>query len=413
MFHPTNHLALAVDNTERVEWEEKQQARLEYEEAEGIPSNDYSEPKKRPGEDEDFFPAYLVGELDQIPDPTWLIRDVLPEMSLVMAYGGSGSLKTFVEIDKALWGAMGQPWAASSDHGIEGFKVTRKLRTVIVAGEGASGIKRRVAAWAKRNGIETDDLPVLVIPVMPRFANEGDLNKLIRTIEHKLPNPDYVIVDTAMWAAAGLNLNIPADSQVLLSSFKKIMLELNCSLTFVHHTGKDKKLGALGAENLKASVDVVEYFELLEKRKGYRKIRITNQKMKDGELRDQIHMEGYAETLGTDEDGQPTSSLVLRRCHGSGTANEDGGDDPRLELALKIIAENKGKMSLNMSEMAEEMAGRYATEELTDGELAKSKEGMRNDLKRAVKSELAPYAHKAGKAKNAEWVFEDRPKGKS
>lgn len=406
LFHPKNYLALAVDNTDRLEWEEKEQARLEWERAEGIPSDYYPAPKIHGDRDEEFFPAYLVAELDQIPDPTWLIRDVLPEKSLVMTYGGTGSLKTFLELDKALWGATGQPWAASSDHDIEGFKVSRQLRTVIIAGEGASGIKRRVAAWAKRNGILTDDLPVLIIPVMPRFRDDGDLNKLIRTIKNRLPNPDYVIVDTAMWAAAGLNLNLPADSQLLLSSFKEVMLKLNCSLNFVHHTGKDKKLGALGAENLKASVDVVDYVELKEKSRGRRKISVANQKMKDGELRDQIHMEAYAETLGTDEDGRPFSSLVLRRCHGSATA--DDGDEPRLELALEIIAENKGKMILNMSKMAEEMAVRYATEELTDGELAKATESMRNFLRREVTGGLAPYAHKAGKAQNAPWEFEDR-----
>ena len=91
-----------------------------------------------------------------------------------------------------------------------------------------------------------------------------------------LPHPDYIIVDTAMWAAAGLNLNVPADSQVLLSSFKRVMLALDCSLTFVHHIGKDKKRGHLGAENLIAGIDVADCIDLEEKGIGYRKIKIIN-----------------------------------------------------------------------------------------------------------------------------------------
>ncbi len=59
------------------------------------------------------------------------------------------------------------------------------------------------------------------------------------------------------------------------------------------------------------------------------------------------------------------------------------------------------------------MARRAATEDLTGGELAKAKQGMRNYLRKAVTGELAAYAHKAGKAKNAQWVFADRPKGMS
>ena len=90
-----------------------------------------------------------------------------------------------------------------------------------------------------------------------------------------------------------------------------------------------------------------------------------------------------------------------------------GEGDPRLKLALKIIAENKGKMSLTMNALAHDMAHRYATEQLTDGELEKAKEGMRNYLKKAVTGELATYAHKAGKAKKAPWEFEDRRKDRS
>ncbi|MCZ6759740.1 MAG: hypothetical protein O7D29_05095, partial [Gemmatimonadetes bacterium] len=81
---------------------------------------------------------------------------------------------------------------------------------------------------------------------------------------------------------------------------------------------------------------------------------------------------------------------------------------PRLNLALKIIADNKGKMSLSMNALADEMARRYATEDLTAGELKKAKEGMRNYLKKTVTGGLAPYAHNAGAAKSAQWEFEDR-----
>ncbi len=70
-------------------------------------------------------------------------------------------------------------------------------------------------------------------------------------------------------------------------------------------------------------------------------------------------------------------------------------------------------MSLNMNALADAMAHEYATEELSDGELERSKEGMRNFLRKEAKSRLAAYAHKAGKAKNAPWEFEDRRKGRS
>ena len=61
-----------------------------------------------------------------------------------------------------------------------------------------------------------------------------------------------------------------------------------------------------------------------------------------------------------------------------------------------------------MNALANEMARQYATVPMTDGELEQSKEGMRNFLRKETAGQLAPYAHKAGGAKNAQWEFEDR-----
>lgn len=77
-------------------------------------------------------------------------------------------------------------------------------------------------------------------------------------------------------------------------------------------------------------------------------------------------------------------------------------------MELEIIAENKGKMRLSMNALADAIARRYATEDLTDGELSRAREAMRNFLRKEAARGLAPYAHKAGTAKNAPWEFEDR-----
>ena len=70
-------------------------------------------------------------------------------------------------------------------------------------------------------------------------------------------------------------------------------------------------------------------------------------------------------------------------------------------------------MALNMSELAEEMARRNTADEPTDDELEKAKEPMRSYLRKAATRELDAYTHKAGKARNAQWVFEDRRKDRS
>ena len=133
-------------------------------------------------------------------------------------------------------------------------------------------------------------------------------------------------------------------------------------------------------------------------------VTITCEKQKEGaKLELPLTFQGQTVEF-KDPAGETQQSLLFTRTAGK---IKDGVDDPRLRLALDIIAENKGKMPLSMNALADELARRYATEELTDGQLEKAKEAMRNFLRTEVKGALAPYAHKAGKAKNAPWIFED------
>ncbi len=53
---------------------------------------------------------------------------------------------------------------------------------------------------------------------------------------------------------------------------------------------------------------------------------------------------------------------------------------------LAVLADGGPAYDRRNEPLAEEMARRYATEALTDGELEKAKEGIRNYLKKAVKA---------------------------
>ena len=88
--------------------------------------------------------------------------------------------------------------------------------------------------------------------------------------------------------------------------------------------------------------------------------------------------------------------------------------DRRITIALEIIAENKGKGAEPSKAFAEEIARRYATVDLTDGELAIQTERMYEFLRtKAACEALAPFKHKFGNYKTAAWVYEDRsPDGK-
>ena len=95
---------------------------------------------------EGLFPIYWERELDELPEPEYLIDEILQRATIGFTYGPSGSLKTFLVIDEALSLATGVEWGGSADRKINGFEIRRPCRVLVIAGEGASGIKKRIRA---------------------------------------------------------------------------------------------------------------------------------------------------------------------------------------------------------------------------------------------------------------------------
>ena len=362
---------------------------------------------------EDIFVAYMESELGSIADPDFLIDRVTGEDAIHMVYGPSGSLKTFLELDKALHGVTGRTWAAKPEFHFDGHVVKRPLRVAMIVGEGARGIKRRIRAWKARHGV-TDDLAMLIVPKMPVFKFPSEVEKLARTIKHHLGTVDLVIVDTAMRASSGLNLSDPAGARDFLDTLDTLRELLDgCSLSLVHHSGKDLTRGALGAEYLKGHVDFVDFVELIHKSPGKRIIKITNQKTKDDEERPDMWMQATLEDIPDDgADGIAVASLVLERCSEPKglKAGTSAGMDPRLTAALKIIAENKGKGILSGAVLCEAVVNECAEVELTDGEQKVQAEHVRAFFRtKDAEAVLAPYRHRYGNERSV-WVYEDRAK---
>jgi len=225
---------------------------------------------------------------------------------------------------------------------------------------------------------------------------------LIAEIKSAEVEPDIIVIDTMARAMLGMNENSAQDIGLLIEATDKIKHLFECSVIAVHHTGYNES-HPRGSTANQAAFDARFKVKRIGKTLD---VVITNEKQKDaGEWSERVHFTGQEVEFKTPERVTHTS-LVFTRIAPSAADTQEG--DPRLALALKIIAENKGKISLSMNALADAMAHRYATEQLTDGELEKAKEGMRNYLKKAVTGGLAPYAHKSGAAKNAPWVFEDR-----
>jgi hypothetical protein len=353
-----------------------------------------------------LFPTYTLAQLATLPEPTWLVESVLPEHSLCMVYGASGSLKTFVVLGWALNGASQLVWADGGLTSLRGFKVTRRLRVVIIAGEGARGLRKRVRAWQKRHGFGDNNLEVIVIPEMPSFAKEDDIDRLIATINDKLGHTDLVIVDTVMRASSGLNLNIPADSQRFIDACERIKRELACTVVLVHHTGKDQERGHLGAENLKAAMDMMERVDLISRAPGRRVIRLRQEKAKDSDEREDIYLLATLEVVETAADGTDVTSLALGRC-GKPTVVASSKDTPKFNTATQIIREHSDKGGIGTKALAEAMTRALNDEGMDEQTFNRKAEVMRKWISSEAKPgrKLSAYAFTRGTGEKAARVF--------
>ena len=71
-------------------------------------------------------------DLENLPDPEYLVEDFIEESALTVVYGPSGGGKTFAVLDAALSVATNRPWLGKSVHAAP---------VVYVVGEGTLGIK--------------------------------------------------------------------------------------------------------------------------------------------------------------------------------------------------------------------------------------------------------------------------------
>jgi len=85
---------------------------------------------------------------------TWLIKDYLNAESFAVIFGEPESMKTFCAIDMGLCIASGLCW--------HGHPVLHSGPVFYIAGEGFSGIAKRLKAWQKKQKLTEDDMPFFV-----------------------------------------------------------------------------------------------------------------------------------------------------------------------------------------------------------------------------------------------------------
>lgn len=159
--------------------------------------------------------------------------------------------KTFIVFDLGMRVARGKQWSG---------KETDRGLVVYIAGEGAGGMKRRIAAYLKHHGIEDpSDIPFALVPEMINFRDPQSVEAFVATLKeigaHFGMPARWIIVDTLSRALAGGNENASEDMSALVRGADQVRSATGAHLTFIHHTGKDELKGARGHSSLRGAVD--------------------------------------------------------------------------------------------------------------------------------------------------------------
>ena len=207
-------------------------------------------------------------ELRQLPPMEWIIDDVLPSKGLAAIYGPPGAGKTFLALDLAISISEGcKTW----------FEHRVKRRDVCyLALEGGAGIGKRIEAWELENNKGADSIKTVLNPF--DIKNAEDVTQLLGCIGPALASGSVIFIDTLNQASPGSDENSSVDMGLAIAAAKRIAVEVNGLVVFIHHSGKSSDKGLRGHSSLNAAMDLT-----IEVTKMDRLFKWKTTKVKDGD----------------------------------------------------------------------------------------------------------------------------------
>jgi hypothetical protein len=180
---------------------------------------------------------------------------------------------------------------------------------VYLAGEGHHGLRGRVAAWKHHH--QAGKLKMWL-------SKDGcDLNtptgylKVVEQVRMLQERPSVIVVDTLHRFLQG-DENSAQDAKTMLDACNALMMEFNCSVILVHHTGvsDEAQHRARGSSAWRGALDI----EIsIIPGKDDQPMQIVQRKSKDAELAETVFVELHTVEIPgwRDEDDQQVTSAVV------------------------------------------------------------------------------------------------------
>ncbi len=189
-------------------------------------------------------------EVMEIKPPEFGIDGILPLKSLALLYGQPGSGKSFVSLDMGLCIATGKAW-------LDRFPV-RAGGVVYVAGEGFTGLGKRLRAWAGYYGYKPEQLDnFMAVDDVVDLRDADAITRLAERAEKKFRGDPVRLVcfDTLARCTPGAAESWTKHMNQVVACCNRLQVLLGTSVLVIHHTDKKGK-APRGSNALMGAMDV-------------------------------------------------------------------------------------------------------------------------------------------------------------
>lgn len=243
----------------------------------------------------------------------WIIKNFIQEKGLAMCHGASGSGKTFIVLDMIMRMTTGKG---------EWFGNRIKNGSVLyAAGEGHSGLKKRIMGWAQENKTPIPDNLFITTGNCDLDKPEG-FEIFVDSLRELPEKPSLVVIDTLHRFLSG-DENSAQDARIMIDSCNKIIGEFGCAVLLVHHTGvsEEAQHRGRGSSAWRAALD--NEFNVLRDKEG--RITISQKKSKDDNDNMQLSCELRSINIDGeyDDDGDLVTTAVVDHIQLTNPIKED------------------------------------------------------------------------------------------
>ena len=161
---------------------------------------------------------------------TWLIKGLFGSAEMSVVYGLPSCGKSVLMIDAACHVASGLPWF--------GHDVAESV-VLYLAAERAAVVKRRLAAWRKRNGVL--DIPLLVVEGWFDFLNDrcihaAEVVSIGQWYAEQFGKPvGWIVIDTKQQTMTGGDPNSDQDAGLFIRNVDTLQKGLGAHVTIIDH----------------------------------------------------------------------------------------------------------------------------------------------------------------------------------